>query len=341
MTLAFEPRPFCAACRPPFWAKGGHAQTIWGHLLQAEGLGLEPDHQPQNGVRAADYRVDLGDGDALVASELKHPNPRAAVHLFHGLSGDTTADYMRLAALAAWRSGCTVLATNHRGCGRGRGLAAKSYHSGSSEDLAMALEAGRKRHPDLAHFAIGFSLSANALLLLLAENLGPAPAGVIAVNPPVDLESTSLRMHAGFNRVYEQRFVKRLRESLQQRFLEHKDGHEYVIPPGATLWDVDEIVTAHSGGFKDARDYYQQCSTHKRLSKISIPTVILGAADDPIVDVACLRRARLSASTYLHIEPSGGHIGYLTRSASGLGAKRWLPEFLEHMLGELLRSHAG
>jgi len=50
--------------------------------------------------------------------------------------------------------------------------------------------------------------------------------------------------------------------------------------------ELDKRYTAPAGGFNSREDYYETCSTHLHLSKISIPSVILTAANDPFVSVA-------------------------------------------------------
>jgi predicted alpha/beta-fold hydrolase len=59
------------------------------------------------------------------------------------------------------------------------------------------------------------------------------------------------------------------------------------------------------------------------LDRIQRPTVILTSADDPFVPAISYREARTSASVHLHIEPVGGHMGYLSREKTPLGTKRW------------------
>ena len=81
---------------------------------------------------------------------------------------------MRRAAQVLAARGHAVWSANHRGCGPGRGLAARPYHSGSSADLAAVLVASHVEAPGLVHLAIGFSLSGNALLLMAAERRAQA-----------------------------------------------------------------------------------------------------------------------------------------------------------------------
>src|SRR5579885_2463070 len=167
-------------CVPPVWARGGHAQTILGHVL--------PSPLLRGGER---FEVKLGDGDILVGKRYAGGDDKA-VCLFHGLSGSNDMDYMHRTAALALKRGYTVYSMNHRGCGSGQGLARHPYHSGRAEDLSAAVAYAKKRHPRGRVAAVGFSLSANALLLLLGGQRGETqPDYAVAVNAPIDLETSA------------------------------------------------------------------------------------------------------------------------------------------------------
>ncbi|MFT4537669.1 MAG: putative alpha/beta-fold hydrolase [Planctomycetota bacterium] len=322
-----------AALVPPRWARGGHIQTLLGHFLPSGGVDLA--------LHAAAERVelDLGDGDRLVG--FFHPGSepkRPIVAFFHGLSGDTGSDYMRRAVQAAMQAGYGVLAMNHRGCGAGVGLAQRPYHSGCASDLSHALAWCRAQHPQRALYAVGFSLSGNALLLLLAGRGLCLPDAAVAVNPPIDLEYTSHAMNIGLSRLYELRFIRRLLRQLRSRV---RAGHipegRYKISSRASLHSFDEQYTAPAGGFQNALDYYRKCSAGPRLHDISTPTVVISSRDDPLVGVETFERVQASPSVHLHIEDHGGHLGYVSTAASAGLAGRWIDSALVHYLGELQR----
>ncbi len=311
---------------PPFWARGGHAQTLWAHAwpTRAAALSTRPD--------ARRHEVALGDGDRLVVHALPGTSG-VRVHLFHGLSGDADSDYVRRTARELAARGHSVWAANHRGCGAGRGLAARPYHSGSSADLAAVLAASRADAPELAHVALGFSLSGNALLLMAAEGRAPWLRGLIAVNPPVDLARAALDIHRGLCRLYERRFLLRLRRAVREREQDGLARRRYQIPLSASLRHFDELYTAPEGGFANADDYYARCSAGPRLAEIATPGVILTAGDDPFVDPAAYAGLVLLANLLLHVEPSGGHVGYLERR--GASARPWLDGALVHYVEAL------
>jgi hypothetical protein len=281
---------------------------------------------------ASRREVALDDGDRLVVHALPGTSG-ARVHLIHGLASDADSDTMRRTADVLARRGHSVWAANHRGCGPGRGLAARPYHSGSSADLAAVLAASRAEAPALAHLALGFSLSGNALLLLAAEQRAPWLRGLISVNPPVDLARASRDIHRGACRLYELHFLWLLRRAILEREQDGLARRSYRIPLFSSLREFDDLYTAPEGGFESSADYYARCSAGPRLGEITTNGVILTSADDPFVDPDAYSALALPANLLLHVEPCGGHVAYLERN--GAGARPWLDGALVHYVEAL------
>jgi predicted alpha/beta-fold hydrolase len=325
--------PALEPCVPPDWARGGHAQTIWADLL------------PSKVAEASSEKIEIAvsDGDRVVARYYApSPSSRSSgvlVSVFHGLGGDIHRDYMRRTTALALAQGHTVLCVNHRGCGEGAALARRPYHSGRAEDLAAAVAWGRSRHPDYRHGAIGFSLSANALLLLLGRRPdAPKPDFAVAVNAPIALDESSRALSRGFNRIYDLHFIRDLRRHVRRREQAGLEQHRYAIPRLSSVREFDELYTAKAGGFSDRDDYYARSSAKPGLKNIAVPTVLLHAEDDPFIPIVDYRNAELSPSCALHIEKTGGHMGYLTAKKTPLGTKRWLDYALTMFLDTLART---
>lgn len=321
LPLAPPPLP----CRAPWWAASGHLQTILGNYL--------PEHFQT--YPSEPFRIPLGDGDQLAGRH--YPGETDVLMLvFHGLGGDDQAHYVRRTVALARKLGHHVWTLNHRGCGAGRGLARKPYHSGSGDDLGAAFARARVLHPELRQLAVAYSLSANALLLNLGGGL-PEPAArpdlAIAVNPPVDLGACSHRIHQGLSRLYELRFIRRCRQAIHQRLEDGLIADAYRTWPLMSLREFDEAYTSKAAEFGDADGYYARCSARQHLSKITVPTVILMAKDDPFIPWQHAAEAEPSPSVHLHLEPRGGHMGYLSRDLPG---RRWLPYAVQHYAQQLL-----
>ncbi|MGZ3697869.1 MAG: YheT family hydrolase [Bdellovibrionota bacterium] len=244
-------------CVPPVWARSGHAQTILAHLIPSEPL------VPRSELQGELVEIPLPDGDRLVARYIAGTGS-GVLYVFHGIASDISADYMVRTAALGRKLGWDVYLVNHRGCGEGRWLARKNYHSGRAEDLSEAIAVGRARHPGKKHLAIGFSLSANALLLLLSGRRGTVlPDAAIAVNGPIYLENASRLLGKGLNRIYDLRFTLECRMDAKRR--ERAGGAHYDFPWLMTLREFDAIYTCPEGGFKDREEYYSTCSARDFL----------------------------------------------------------------------------
>lgn len=312
-----------APCEPPVWARGGHRQTILGHLLPS----------PRLASKGERVILSHADGDRAVAYVLRGTS-KTVVYLFHGLTGSVDSAYIQRMARIARKHDHTVIMMNHRGCGEGAGLARHPYHSGRAEDLSTAIKWGREQFPKARHVAIGYSLSANALLLLMGGGRGDVqPDAAIAVNGPIDLASCSRTLHVGLNRIYDLKFVAECQRELKQRRLTEKERRDYRVPPWSTLYHFDSVYTAPAGGFQSREHYYETCSAEPWLAKIEKPTIVLTAADDPFVVVEAYRRAQSSSAVQMHIEETGGHMGYLSQGPKLV--ERWLDRALEQALAAL------
>lgn len=349
---------YSALCSAPFWAGGGHRQTLLAYALPAPGELLEPGSDGSTVRR----EVEVEGGDRLVLMDAapiaSGPFDGVAVHLMHGLTGCSGSNYIRMVAAVLRREGARVIGFNHRGQGAGRGLAKALYHSGSYPDLWAAVGAGRERYPELLHACVGFSLSANTALLGVtdkAEGLADRvlPDAVLAVNPPVDLRACAMAIETGMNRLYDRNFVRGMRDALAHRQSKGWIPASIEIPKGASVRGVDEVMTAPLAGYGSADEYYADCSSGPLLGTLRRPAVILSSGDDPFIRAADIERAAAGTSAFVHIERYGGHLGYLTRASAAPQAlrkyskelpgieRRWLPGAVAHYLAQLLPLKSG
>lgn len=306
-------------CEAPLWASTGHLQTVLGHFLPS----------PQFNEQGEKVELSLEGGDKVV-SYFHRGSSDVVVYLFHGLGGFSHASYMQRTAIISRKYGHSVFMYNHRGCGEGVGLAREPYHSGRAEDLSAMIAHGRKLFPDKVHLAIGFSLSANALLLLAAgERASVLPDAAIAVNAPINLKRGGELLTKGFNRAYDIRFMIDMRNALKTRYHHEPKLKELAIPLLATLTEFDDLYTGPFSGFRDRWDYYEKCSAAQFLPQIKIPTVVITAEDDPFVDFADYKAARYPSMCRTQFQKHGGHMGYLSKKGSLPGTNRWLDYALE------------
>src|SRR5690606_14396338 len=80
-----------------------------------------------------------------------------------------------------------------------------------------------------------------------------------------------------------------------------------------TLYDFDEYITAPSFDYHGADDYYTQNSVLPHLPKITLPTQVIIAADDPIIPFASHQQAMALAPDHVQwlVTSEGGHVGFI------------------------------
>ncbi len=206
--------------------------------------------------------------------------------------------------------GYNVVAMNFRSCGGEMNQTRRFYHSGEYEDLQTVCKWIETQYPDSIQIAAGFSLGGSVLLNYLNhfsdESLIQAFA---AVSVPYDLYRGSVNLQNGFNRLYDYQFLITLRDKLQQKRRIFEDLPAFY---GSTLFEFDDQVTAPVHGFKDAEDYYNQCSSAFFLDRISKPGLLIHSREDPLCPFDYIPMDDIHQNPYLTacFTERGGHVGY-------------------------------
>jgi hypothetical protein len=263
------------------------------------------------------YRTEPG-VQVLVHTQRPPGKPAGEVVLVHGLEGSSNSGYMRSMAQALLNLGYMTHRTNIRSCGGTEFLCNTLYHSGLTADLfALIMDLDRQRRTPV--YLVGFSLGGNQALKLAGE-MGPSArrllAGVAAVSTPLDLLLCARKLERGFNRVYTWRFLR----SMKRRLRERTKVLQFEVPWGRlerarTLFDFDDMITGPAFGFTGAEHYYNTQSAKNFLASIQVPTLIVHAQDDPMVDLAAYSHAALRENPAIEtiLTTHGGHVGFLSR----------------------------
>jgi hypothetical protein len=248
--------------------------------------------------------------------------------MLHGLEGDGEAAYIRSMAWSALQGGFISHRFHMRTCGGTAHLCKTLYHAGLTSDLRAFLEAEKSSLPV---FLIGFSLGGNVALKLAGE-LGATDLiqGVCAISTPLDLAAGVRRIGRLGNRIYERRFLKRMRK----RLLATGRYSRELLESARTLYDIDDRITAPSFGFEGADHYYATQSAQVYLDRIRVPTLLIQSKDDTYIPFESFRHPAITANPWLKLVATehGGHLGFLTRR----GPRFWLDqvaiEFLKNSL---------
>jgi predicted alpha/beta-fold hydrolase len=95
-----------------------------------------------------------------------------------------------------------------------------------------------------------------------------------------------------------------------------------------TIRAYDDEVIAPMHGFCDAHDYYVQASSGPGLADVGVPTLIVHAADDPMVPEDSVRPWLVRAAPSVRVAWSerGGHVGWFSGVDEGAWVKTWAIE---------------
>ncbi len=289
---------------------------------------------------AEDVLVESEPGTRLLAR--CHWQPEPACHptlvLVHGLEGSSESGYILGTAERGWEAGFNVVRMNQRNCGGTERLTPTLYNSSLSGDVRAVLEQmiERKKLPEV--FVAGFSMGGN-LVMKMAGEFGPqAPrelAALAVVSPSLDLAACVAAIGRPRNWVYERFFVRSLKRRMRRKarlFPEryHLQGMDSI----RTIWEFDNRITAPHSGFRDADDYYYRASALRVIDRVSRPTLVLTAQDDPMVPIATLDREEIRRLPDLRfVAPRhGGHCSFISAEAGRkrFWAERVIVEYFRH-----------
>jgi len=314
------------AYRAPRWLPGGHAQTIYPVLFAPR------PHVAYRRERWTTPDADFVDVDWAVHT---HGAARAAnldaplVVLFHGLEGSSRSHYAMSLMHAALNAGWRGVVVHFRGCSGEPNRLPRAYHSGDSAEIDWMLR--RFAQGATTIYAAGVSLGANALLRWLGER-GAEAAHVIssaaAVSAPLDLMAAGDALDRGFNLVYTRHFLRTMRRKAIAKLERHPGVYPgEAVARARTLREFDDLVTAPLHGYRNTDDYWTRASSKPVLSRITLPTLVLNALNDPFLPAAALPTpADVSSAVALEQPAEGGHVGFVTGSFPG--TLDWLPSRL-------------
>lgn len=311
-----------SAYRAPAWLPGGNLQTLYPALLA---------HRPAVSYRRE--RCDTPDNDFIDLDWTPEPAKIDAplVVLFHGLEGSSNSHYARALMYAVAQRGWLGVVMHFRGCSGELNRLPRAYHSGDSEEIDWLLRCLQIQHPDRPLYAVGVSLGGNALLKWLGEQ-GISAAVTLraaaAVSAPVDLQAAGNALERGFNMAYTKNFLWTMKRRSLARLAAHPrlfDGQKMLAT--RTLREFDNLVTAPLHGFRDVDDYYDRASSKPLLVKITVPTLLLNARNDPFLPAVVLPDAGdMSTAITAEFPETGGHVGFV--SGAFPGKLNWLPQRL-------------
>lgn len=272
----------------------------------------------------------MPDGDEVSVALVDPSTPQSpTLTIFHGLEGTIRSTYaqglMHNARDAGWGAAMLIWRT----CDGRIPSRPRMYHSGETSDADAFIREVVRRNPLSPLVAVGVSLGGNVLLKWLGErhlDLPPTLRAASAVSTPFDLEAGSRHLERGISRLYARHFVRTLRRKAMAALELHPTMpvDPARVAGSETFWEFDDAFTAPVHGFQGAADYYRRSSSINYIDRVSVPTLLLSAVNDPFLPAEVLDNVRdiATKNPQLHPEftPTGGHVGWVSGTL-------WAPRF--------------
>lgn len=283
-----------------------HAETIYPSLFRRVPL---PPYERE--------RLFTDDDDFLDVDWLRQGAQRVVI-VSHGLEGNSERPYVKGMARAFFQAGYDVLAWNYRGCSEEMNRQRRFYHSGATDDLNTVVRAAA-RYTSVV--LCGFSLGGNLTLKYLGEaTRDERIEKAIVFSVPMHLHASCIQISKPGNWLYARRFLRSLKKKVQEKALTRTDLDISDIGSIHTLLDFDDRYTSQLHGYRDAVDYYTQCSSLRFVENIETPTLIVNATNDPFLAPECYPVKRLAGHPHVKFETPrhGGHVGFAQFNKKGL-----------------------
>lgn len=295
---------------PPPLLFNAHLETLYPALIRR--VSLQPYHRE---------RIATPDNDFLDLDWLRHDASRLVI-ISHGLEGNTDRAYIKGMAKACFNQGFDVLTWNYRGCSGEMNKQLRFYHSGATDDLDTVIHhaLGSGRYNDIN--LVGFSLGGNLTLKYLGEERS-RPASIsraVGFSVPLNLHGSCVSISKPSNWIYAQRFLRSLRKKVIEKARNKSELDVRGLTKIKTLMEFDDHFTGPIHGFKNALDYYEQCSSIRFVKNIALPCLIVNAKNDPFLNADCYPEQDLKDHPYVSFESPerGGHVGFTQFNQNGL-----------------------
>ncbi|MGD0310024.1 MAG: hypothetical protein ABSC02_12130 [Acidobacteriota bacterium] len=173
-----------------------------------------------------------------------------------------------------------------------------------------------------SHYLVGTSKKAYArgfhVIRVNTRNCGGARESIRAaavLSAPIDLGAGARKIDERSNWIYQRYFVSQLIQRMRRK-LEFFPGIADMrrVQRIRTIYEFDDVVTAPHFGYGSADEYYRKASAAPLLHNIRVPTLMIQAADDPLLPFDSFRDSGIEENPFLYLLATeyGGHAGFLT-----------------------------
>jgi len=291
------------------------------HDPVADATNLASTPTPSSRIQQADDIREEGSFHSTNSTPSRSKSGQVVVIIVPGTESSSYGPYNLRLANAIHEMGWTAKVVNFRGCSGQVNNTPRSYHLGFTEDLKVVVEkTAREVGPDGVIYMCGMSLGANVLLKFLGEMgndiLKYKVRGAAAACVPFDPYACHFVLNAGVSKaIYVANFLRTLKPKAIQMHRKNPDAFDlWKVLAATTIREYDEAMTVPVFGFESPEDYYRKSNVVPLLKNIAIPTLVMNAKDDPVMDPTCLpsKKDIGDAPIYFDYKSFGGHLGFVS-----------------------------
>jgi predicted alpha/beta-fold hydrolase len=260
-------------------------------------------------------------------------NPRGTIVGTYGIVGDLDNQwYLRLLGRKAFAAGYAVVIFDWRAHGKTAQLSPTLTSDGiyEGEDFVRIAAEAKIMGCPAPFWLTGFSLGGHLALwgIKAAETLStwgqdlPLEesdiAGGAVICPNLDSNrSLSYLVKHKWGKYIEKRIARALKKLAWQIHEYHPESiNPDAIRRANSIWGFDHELVIKPLGFSSVEDYYQASCPLPFLPKLSKPTLIIYAADDPLFDPTIIPDLKTACANNpnidLRVTNHGGHVGYIS-----------------------------
>lgn len=302
---------------PPGWLRSAHVQSILPSL----------DFRRASVTRRAapllaassELLLDCGDDIRLQGFHAAKPSGRdRVVVLLHGWEGSSDSMYILTLSQLLFENGFEIVRLNLRDHGATHHLNRELFHSCRLPEVVGAVRAIQQRFPGKPLNLIGFSLGGNFMLRVAAqaEAAGLDIERAIAVSPVLDPHDTLDALENGFS-AYNWYFIRKWSRSLLKKQAAWPGEYDFAeLVRLSSLRHMTAELVLKFTEYPSLADYLNGYAiTGARLAKLVVPSMLITAADDPIIPVRGLERVAKPATLDITVTKRGGHSGFFENLA--------------------------
>ena len=313
--------------KPSLLFKNNHFNTIYKTLFYNKTLHYSRE------------RIETPDND-FIDLDFSIVNSTTLVIALHGLEGSSKSKYILSVINHLNSQNIDAVAVNFRGCSGEDNNHLHSYNSGKTDDVSLIINHILTKYSYKKIVLLGYSMGGNITLKYLGEtNQIPHEVKVaIAISVPCDLEGSSNSLSNWNNAIYMNRFLKTLKDKSLTKIAKFPESNldKSAILNAKNFEDFDNAVTAPLFGFKNAKDYWAQCSSKQFIPSIKTPTLVINAKDDSFLSKSCfpILEAENHKQLYLETPKYGGHVGFNTSIVENdpLWSENRIVQFIQHII---------